>query len=84
MATDGEPDAPGADEAAEPLDEPRFQPVGEGHGLSVDDAYRVLAGLPPEDPAGQARRPARGYSRENAYRVLRGQPPIEEPVDGEP
>jgi hypothetical protein len=83
MANDGERDAAPDGDDVPPVDEPRFQPVGESGGFSVDDAYRVLAGLPPEDPP---ERPGtyRGYRRENAYRVLRGLPPSEEPVDGEP
>ena len=46
---------------------------GRSRGYSVDDAYRVLAGLPPldEEPADEAT----GYTRDEAYRILRGLPP---------
>jgi hypothetical protein len=48
-----------------------------GGGFGVDDAYRVLAGLPPleDEPAHEPT----GYSRENAYRILRGLRPLPEP-----
>lgn len=89
--TDDERAAEERDGEPTPLTDPdtRFQVVEEAGGYSLEDAYRVLAGLPPgpvevhpappaDDPDGP------GYRRDEAYRVLRGQPPREEdtPDDG--
>lgn len=51
---------------------------GRSRGYSVDDAYRVLAGLPPLDAEPADAEPAdeaTGYTRDEAYRILRGLPP---------
>jgi hypothetical protein len=68
-------------------DEPIFEPVDEPPGYRVDDAYRILAGLPPAPGGGadgEAGDEPTGYSREDARRVLRGLPPLDRPVDGAP
>jgi hypothetical protein len=65
-------------------DEPIFEPVGEPPGYRVDDAYRILAGLPPAPGGGEAEDEPTGYSPEDARRVLRGLPPLGRSVDGAP